>query len=517
MPSATVSGFLLDPYGRPAIYTGGAGNLYRRTAADERLREKPRNHYSDYITLLSPSRNRELVSECRAVATSGQPAALLAQKADYVAASHFRPQFRGTDTAYGSAALPVVENALQLCNLRGTLYDWETSWRLAIPSLATDGNIYVLLTSWETGFPALQFLEAHRIGQRDQQKNTVGPTDALTTITDPDGSRPRDIVGAYVGLRLVAGHIYNRQGTEIAYRVLGENPDGSEDRDISARDLFRVARPRFYSEGRTAPELSAAVLDFFALHEAQTAQLDQQTTDAKLTVVETTATGKADPVALLSGMGAPTTLDGTATTVVDRGDWRYVKSGTGQLTPWQSQRPSDQWMNFDARVSSRAAASIGWRAEMLDPTALRGAATRAFQDQINTSIQATFKTIDKAATRALFYIVSKLSGAPLNALPLHPEAGMWGIAPPPWFEVDRASAKYDLADVAAGRVAMSTLHARDGSTTAEVYRARGRDYLEAQAIAAEMGVPLDTILGNNGVQTISVDRNGSAPDAAAAA
>ena len=82
-----------------------------------------------------------------------------------------------------------------------------------------------------------------------------------------------------------------RQGTEIAYRVLGGDPDGKEDRDISARDLFRVARPRFYSEGRTAPELSAAVLDFFALHEAQTAQLDQQTTDAKLTIVEERTVG----------------------------------------------------------------------------------------------------------------------------------------------------------------------------------------------------------------------------------
>lgn len=511
MPATTVPGFLLDPYGRPAVYTGGAGNLYRRTAADERLREKPRNHYADYITLLSPTRNRELVSECRAVATSGQPAALLAQKADYVAASHFRPQFRGADTAYGSAALPIVEDALQICNLRGALYDWETSWRLAVPSLATDGNIYVLLTQWETGFPSLQFLEAHRIGQRDSSVTVVGASDALTTITDPDGSNPRDVRGAYKSLRLVGGHIYNLQGTEVAYRVLGADPDGKDDRDISARDLFRVARPRFYSEGRTAPELAAAVLDFFALHEAQTAQLDQQTTDAKLTIVETNATGKADPVAQLAGMGSTTTLDGSPTTVVDRGDWRYIKSGTGQLAPWQSQRPSDQWMNFDARVSSRAAAAIGWRSEMLDPTALRGAATRAFQDQINTGIQSTFKVIDKAATRALRYITAKLTGAPLNALPVHAEAGAWGIAPPPWFEVDRASARYDLADVAAGRVAMSTLHARDGSTTAEVYRARGRDYLEAAAIAAEMNVPLDTILGNNGVQTLTVTRPDDTP------
>jgi hypothetical protein len=495
MPAQTVSGFLLDPYGRPAVYTPAAGNLYRPTAADERLREKPRNHFGDYIDLLSPSRFTSLVSECRAAASRGQPQALLEQKADYVAASHFRPHFLGTDTAYGSAALPLIENALGLCNLRGYLFDWKTTWRLAVPALATDGSIYVLLTQWgDTGWPAIQILEAHRIGQRDHTKQVVGPDDALTQITDPDGANPRDIRGAYRGLRISGGHIYNAQGTEVAYRVLG--PDPSDDRDISARDLFRVARPRFYSEGRTAPELAAAVLDFLALGEAQTAQLDQQTTDAKLTVVETNATGKADPVAQLAGMGSPSGLDGTPTQLIDRGEWRYIKSGTGALTPWQSQRPSDQWMNFDARVSARAAASLRWRAEMLDPTALRGAATRAFQDQINTAIQETYSTIEKAASRTLRYFVAKLSGAPLAMLPLHPEAARWGIAPPPWFEVDRASAKYDLADVAAGRVSMSTLHQRDGSTTAEVYESRARAYKEAETVAREMGVPLNIVLGD---------------------
>lgn len=492
MPTATVPGFLLDPYGRPAVYSGA---LYRRTPADERLREKPRNHYADYIDLLSPHRFRELVSECRATASRGMPQALLDQKADYVGASHFRPQFQGADAAYGSSSLPLLEDALAICNLRGYLYDWKTTWRLAIPSLATDGSIYVLLTRWsDTGWPALQILEGHRIGQRDSTVSVVGAEDALTQITDADGSNSRDVRGAYRGLRISFGHIYNAQGTEVAYRVLGATPE--EDRDISARDLYRVARPRTYSEGRTAPELAAAVLDFLALSEAQTAQLDQQTTDAKLTVVETNQTGKADPVSQLAGMAPATTLDGTPTQLVDRGEWRYLKSGTGALTPWQSQRPSDQWMNFDARVHSRAAASLRWRAEMLDPTALRGAATRAFQDQINTQIQETFSTIEKAATRALRYIVAVLSGPPLGVLPLHPEARAWGIAMPPWFEVDRASAKYDLADVAAGRVSMTTLHARDGNTTSEVYRARGRAYLEAKQTADAMNVPLNIILGD---------------------
>ena len=36
MPTTTVPGFILDAYGRPATFSAGTGNLYRRTAADER-------------------------------------------------------------------------------------------------------------------------------------------------------------------------------------------------------------------------------------------------------------------------------------------------------------------------------------------------------------------------------------------------------------------------------------------------------------------------------------------------
>jgi hypothetical protein len=146
---------------------------------------------------------------------------------------------------------------------------------------------------------------------------------------------------------------------------------------------------------------------------------------------------------------------------------------------------------------------------MLDPAALKGASNRALQDQINTLIRETFTTLDRAATRVANYVAAVLAGPDLRVLPLHEETMSWGIAPPPWFEVDRASAKYDLDDVAAGRVAMSTLHARDGKTSAEVYTERARAYMEALAIQKKYPeVPLEQILGDLGN---TVQRTGAQP------
>jgi hypothetical protein len=494
MPTATAPGFLVDGYGRPATYYG-TGNLHRPSRADEALRERPASLFADYLTLLSAYRYRELTNRCRTLATRGLVAAILEQRADYVAGSHFAPVFEGADEKWGSTAHTALLEALAMCNLRGPRFDWRTTWRLSSITRATDGSWFILLTEWPDsgGLPALQCFEGHRIGQRDPEAGTVGPTDALTILTD--GSVRR---GVYRGLKIDQGIIYNPAGQEVAYRVLGPATDGSEDQDISARDMIHVARPRRYSEGRPLPDLAAAAMDFTALDMAQTAQLDQQIIDARQTVIESNASGKAPDYAPGAGFGQ-SGRPAEPTEVYERGGTKFIKSGF-DAKPWQTQRPSDQWMNFDWRVGARAAAAIRWRLEMLDPSHLGGAANRAFQDQINTAIADEFAIDAPAAIRVVRYFTAKLIQA--RILPEHPEARAWGIAPPPWFEVDRNSARIDLEEVAAGRVSMSRLHQRDGQRTIDVLRSRAHLYKLAQQVHAEdTTVPFEIILGDLGRTT----------------
>lgn len=514
MPATAVPGFILDSRGNvmSAGVSGApmgvpADSLFARTPDDNRLRPRPGNHFADYIAMLSPWRFRELVSECRALAQRGLVPAVLESKADYVSASHYRPRFTGHDEEYGRIALRELENALQICNVRGSGFTWRTTWRLSVPTRATDGSLYILLTSWgESGWPALQCLEGHRIGSRAFGVNSiVGYDDAWTTITAEDGSSAR-IRGAYAGCTINNGHIYNAVGTCVAYRVLGATKD--EDEDVSARDMICVSRPRRFSEGRPPPDLAAPLLDFMAIDLAQTCQLDQQIQDARLTLIETTASGRPDSASLLVGGGGGRTPAGTPTTVEERGMTRIIKSGQS-LTAHETERPSNQWMNFDERVAKRACTALRWRLEMLDPEKLGGSATRAFQDQINTSIQDEFAIDEPAITRAVRYFVAKLTK--IGVIPKHSEWDRWAIARPPWFEVDRASSRIDIEDVAAGRVAMSQLHARDGSTTSEVYLDRIAAYELALAYQEKHPkVPLEVILGDLGA---TASRSGFYPQA----
>lgn len=494
MPSTLAPGFLVDQFGRPLAPRGGMGNLFRRSRDDNEKRPSAPNHFADYAALLSSGRWRELVSESRFQASRTLVSALVESKAGYVSASGWRPRFEGADAAWGARASEWLAESLRIANIRGPRFTWARSWRLSTENYVTSSGFFVLLTSWgDTGQPALQFIEAHRIGQRDDQRCIVGPTDALTEIVDADG-RTRRIRGAYRGLAINNGIITTPAGTEVAYRILGASPD--EDQDVSARDLIYVAAPKSYSESRPAPALSASLLDFLALEMAQTAQLDQQIADARRDILEETASGLPPAGALLTGM-TDGSGQGADTEVVQRGAYRFIKSGN-KLTAFSSTRPSDQWMNFDLRVIKRASRAVGWCWEMLDPEALRGGATRALQDQVNTYILEDFESTAPAVVRCVRYFVAK--GIQAGALPAHPEWRRWSIAPPPWFEVDRNSARIDLEEVAAGRVAMSTLAARDGYTMAEVFRQRSADYQLALQVAGlpAAPTPLEVILGNQG-------------------
>lgn len=488
MPSTLAPGFLVDAYGRPIAPRGGSGNLHRRTREDDFKRPPPPNHYADYAALLSPHRYRTLVSESRYTASRGLVSALIESKKGYVSASGWRPRFEGADAGWGRLAQEWLEEHLKIANIRGPRFGWAQSWALSTRCHADSGGFFVLLTAWpDTQLGAVQFIEAHRIGQRDDGNCIVGPTDALTVITAEDGAS-RTIRGAYRGLRIHNGIITNPAGTEVAARILGATPD--EDQDVSLRDLIFVAAPSSYSESRPVPVLASSLLDWLAVDLAQTAQLDQQIADARRDIIEETPSGLPPTGAIDTGVEL--TPAGTKTDVVERGMYRFIQSGN-KLTAFQSQRPSDQWMNFDLRVVKRAARSVRWAWEMLDPEALRGGATRALQDQVNTYILEDFHATAPAAVRVVQYFIAKAIKA--GDLPASAEWRRWSIAQPPAFEVDRASARIDLEEVAAGRVAMSTLVARDGSTMAEVYRQRAADYRLAEQIAAETSVPVEVIRG----------------------
>lgn len=478
MPSAVI----VDAFGNPAQFSG-SGNLYRRTADDERLRPSPPQLYGDYVQLLSPATQKRLISESRQIASRGQVNAAIWQKAGYVSASHWQPYFDGDDGDWGEQAEQLLDDTKNNVCTRGERFPWRRIWKMSIPTRASDGGFFVLLTTGDNNWPLLQMIEAHRIGQRGSAL-LVGPKDATSTFTAADGTT-KQVQGLYEGLKIFNGIIYNATGNEVAYRVLGAT--AADDEDISARDMIHVAAPRWYSEGRPLPEIAPALLDFYGIDMGRTSALDQQIIDAKLTFAETNETGVQDPItAALNPPRAGQTPNGTNPELVERATWRYLKSGSGKLETVKSNRPSNEWMNLDERMSGIAIAAMGWRLEMLDPSGLRGAATRGFQDQINTCIMDSFGDAEPAVVRCVRYLVSK--HIQNGMLPDNPEFLKWKIAPPAEFSVDRNQLKTDLDGVRTGAESMPMLQRRLGHRARKVLRSQGNYEVLKDQIAAELGI-----------------------------
>lgn len=481
---------ILDAFGRPAS-RAGTGVMFQRSAADDRLRQRPRNHFDDYMTLISGSTWQKLVSESRAISVQGIVSAAIIQRSDYISASNWRPAFEGEDSDYGDEAEQLLDDTADDVCTRGPRFNWRTIWHLGCSTVIPDGGYFILLTEKPSGWPLIQPIEAHRIGQREPNDHIVRQDSAFRTVKNEDGSVDYPST-PWFGLKIVNGIIYDKKGDEVAFRVLG--PTREEDEDISARDMIHIARPRWFSEGRPIPQMASGLMDLLGVSAARTAQLDQQINHSKINLIETNETGRQEQMRKLMNpsMSMPSET-GLEPEVLERGTIRYIKTNGAKLDAHKAEVPSDQWMNFDTKTLSTAIAAIGWRLEMLHAEKMGGNFSRAFMDQINTLMMSGFMDFYPVVRRCVRYRIAKFTK--MGMLRGHPEFMKWGVTSPPDFVVDRNAAKVDVDMVKAGADNMPNVLRRSGLRARQSLVAQAKHVRDQQQIAAKFGVPFE-LLGN---------------------
>lgn len=483
---------ILDSFGRPAVrYASSPSNSRFKSTEDDRYRLARPRLYDDMIRLLGRERYKALISDARWIAEAFplvQEA--VQQKAEYVGAAGWLPEFTGTDVKYGERATRVLHQALTISDLRGDLFDWDDQWEIAGRLWDIDGGSFQVFTQTpETDFPQLQNIEAHRIGQRGSAL-TVGATDAFTYITDADGT-VRQVWGAYKDRLILNGIIYDGAGRELAYRVLGK--DASQDRDISARDMMHVCHPRWYSEGRPAPSIAYAVLDWYDVKETREFERLAQKVNSALTLIESNDTGEAPGIpAMGAGPATPKTTGEPQEQTLFGGLIRYIKNG-GNLKAHESNRPGDGWQKFDRTIVAGAFYGMGWRIEMMDLSLLGGAGVRGFQDNINMKIFTRHKRLKRFSKRAIERTMGRLIVR--RDLEEHPEWDRWDIPPPPEFSVDQGRAmQQDRDNVRFGVDNTPDVIRRSfGTHYKNTLRKQAQYVVDKKAIAAEFGLQPDEI------------------------
>lgn len=384
---------------------------------------------TDWQVMLSVSR--------RLFANNGIIQGALTQKAMHAVGCAWQPVFQGADKEWGKAATVWLEEEwFPVCNVRGETYDFRTSLFLSSIDIDRDGDEAELLTETEDGFPQIQTIGAHRIGQRSSAEKKVSP-EALSDIPGPDG-KMRTMKGVYAGLSISMGCIVNALNRTVAYRILGETP--SDDRDVSARDLVFNFDPLYPDQLRGFPIFSHALNDWRDADQSQYWEQLAQLIASSIGLIEHNERGGVDesnPNYIGSEAGANRSM---SSETLAGGMFRYFKAGTNsKLEAFMNPRPGDAWDSFQDRIARKALGpvwpySFAWKADGMNGTQERSCIETARQ-----FIQDRQELLKPRAKRKVGYAISK--AIKLGILPEYKGADKggflkWGFTMPAEFNID---------------------------------------------------------------------------------
>ncbi len=453
-------------------------------------------NYYDWRTMVSASRRLWANFDVLKNAT--------AQKAMHSVGRGWAPVFRGEDKAWGELARKWLEEQwFPTCDVRGSVFDFRTGLFLDSISFDRDGDNAVILTRTPDGWPQIQRLAAHEIGQYNSSSTIVG--EEATTVILNEAGEPVEVDGLYRGLQIELGIIYNDFRRQVALRVIGDFAQ-PRPQDISARDVDFRFDPEHVDQGRGFPAFSGSI-NFLAsclvTHQYEQRALQIASALALVESNETGAPDMTDPAML----NQPTSTDATGQFVqqsFEAGMIRYFKaSGGGKLEAFKNAaRPGAEWDTFNDRIIRTALGGMNWPYSLVwKPEGMNGTQERSCIEQARASVKDRQDLLEPRARRLVGYAL--VQAMKIGALPAYggTDPGgflKWTFEMPPEFSIDHGREDQQAREnikMGLGTVGEFLRSSRGKSDVKAHWREKAVEAaLKAQAIAeveAEFGIKID--------------------------
>ncbi len=410
------------------------------------------NQY-DWYQLLSDSR--------KLYCNLGPVTGAIDDKATYAIGRAWNAKFTGKNKEWGEKAEKWVnEEWYPMSDVRGPMFDFKTDLFLSSVCTDRDGEIYVYLTESKDGWPQIQLLPAHMVGQRDNKEEL---------ITE----------GAYKGLRCIQGVVTNDVGRAVAFHVLGPTKD--QDEYISARDLIQVFDPRWPDQVRGFPVFMHALLD---LKDLRTVQGYEKMAAALMSSVgliewnEQGAPDPGDPMNLLTRSQTlqPGVIPSVTTQDFTGGTAHFFRSNSGsKIEQLKNDRPGAAVEAFMDRLIRNACVGAGWPFELTwDASKLGGANVRLLIAKAMRAVEDRQDLLRPIAKRCVGYAVAKAIKQGL--LEPNEEWYAWRFTMPARMTADYGrEAAADLADLEAGVTTLTDILGEEGRDIDEHIRVRKTD------------------------------------------
>lgn len=354
----------------------------------------------DYNQILSGSR--------RLYANHGIVKGAIQQKATYSVGQAFLPRFLGTNKDWRVIAQDFLSKFYQIADVAGR--DFQTILYLLSIAVDRDGDAWILLSETKNGYPAIQCIPAHQIGQRTEAKRVAS--------------------GTYKGLKISKGVITAKNGRPMAYRVLGETE--AKDQDIAATDLIQIIDPEYVEQKRGLGLFSHAINQFRDMAESTDREMTAQLLMSSLAFVEHNPFSGPDP----DDLALDYSTDGRPTSEsFEEGTIRFFKSGDGsKLEAVNNSRPSAEYQAFHDRLERIALCGTGWPKALLDAAQGNGTADRIALRQGQRAVEDRQALLKPVALRIVNYAISK---AIKNGLiPFDIDFYKWEFSTPPHLSID---------------------------------------------------------------------------------
>lgn len=457
---------ILDQFGRPV-------SIQRKFArATERGTNRPYTPVTigDIDDLINAYDHRTLLNASRRLfANMGLPRGAIVQKANYSVGRAWDAKYLGSDRKWGQQAEEWLRYQFYpVSDVRGNMHDFKTNLHIDSVSIDRDGDFGVLLTESENGFPQLQRFGAHRIGQRNSQKNEVES-------------------GPYKGAKIKNGVILNKIGRPIAYRILGE--DEKQDKDISARDFIHVFNPYWYEQGRGLPSGIHAIDKLLTSERSEEWEEMAMLMVSSLGLIEYNEAGLADDdnASVIRGDVQSDGTEGITTQSFAGGSVRYFKANSGaRLESIKHDRPGDLWEKFQDRMARHYIAGFDWSyAFAWKPESLTGVSQRVELEKVQKAIQDRQALLCSPAKRMVSYAIAK--AIKLGQLPKNDEWYKWDFNLPPKLSIDAGrDSKKNIEEYKIGAKNMTEWCADKGISYEEHLRERMREIALKKKIKKEI-------------------------------
>lgn len=466
---------ILDQYGNPCMPQKYAHAADRNPARGVVYREQT-GDLDKLITARDAKSIRALAS--RLYTNVGIVKTAVDKKADFSIDDAWLPTYVGeSDFDDGKQIASFMSKVwFPNMNVKGSVFGWHKTLELASIGIDRDGDQYWLKIVGKDGFPRLQAIPAHRVGN------------------GPDYDKVRE--GKFKDYKISDGIIVMSSGKPVAYRILtGERMEGYE--DVDAANIIPMFDPDFVEQNRGISKFTHALQDLSACLASTEDERIRQQFVSRLHLTIFNPSGGYDPDDPRNSIRTVTNADGTQEKLVIQrapGGIVYLESsGKEKIEQLAHNTPGDMWENFQDRMIRMSLGPV-WPYGLAWKGAGQGTDSRADVVDARRFVKKRRRDLTIPALNAFMWAYSVFQKA--NRVPLLDHPSAWQFSKPSRFSVDDGrESKLELEEWRAGLRNTDEITEARGLTEEQFHTKRAYSIGNRKGIAYLVGIELSKKYG----------------------